>query len=261
MPTSSPRLVLPTTPSLPTKRWEEQRILMIGQAGVGKSSFFANDPEALFIDTEGNLSHLAVKKVACRSWEDFRAIYEALYAKAAEGTFPYKTLVIDTADRWLALAEEEVISRAKEKYNPTVAAKIFTIGDVPEGAGWSQTTKLVMMALDKLDQFPAAIVLVAHVKQVKVEEPTQKYDKETISLWGGVGSSILGWVKHTLHIQAMYTGDTLQRWTRTLPSKGLESKSHGGIVPDKFKWSTADLKAEWQQFRNLFDNGSGTAHA
>ena len=257
-----PRLVLPTEPTLPTKRWEDQRFLLIGQAGVGKSTWVANDPDAFFIDTEGNLSHLGVKRLPCRSWDDFRAIYEALYAKATEGAFPYKTIVIDTADRWLALAEEEVIGRAREKYSAAVAAKIFTIGDIPEGNGWAQTTKLIMTALDKLDQFPAALMLIAHVKQTKVEEPTQKYDKETVSLWGGVGNNVLGWVKHTLHIQAMYTGDTLQRWIRTLPSKGLESKSHGGLVPDKMKWQTADLKAEWTAFRSLFTEGTpgGNGH-
>lgn len=248
-----PRLVLPTTPTAPTKFWTDQRILMVGQAGVGKSSFWANDPDAFFIDTEGNLSHLNVKKLACRSWEDFRTIYELLYTKAAEGSFPYKTLVIDTADRWLALAEEEVIARAREKYSAAVAAKIFTIGDIPEGNGWAQTTKMVMMALDKLDQLPVALVLIAHVKQVKVKEPTQEYDKETVSLWGGVGSNVLGWVKHTCHLQAMYTGDVLRRYVRTLPSKGLESKSHGGIIPDKLEWKSADLKAEWMAFRSLFD--------
>ena len=249
----APRLVLPVVPSVPTKVWEEQRVLLIGQAGTGKSTFLSNDPDALFIDTEGNLSHLGVKKVPCRSWGDFRTIYEALYAKAAEGAFPYKTLVIDTADRWLALAEEEVIGRAREKYNPTVAAKIFTIGDIPEGNGWAQTTKLIMVALDKLDQLPAALVLVAHVKQVKVEEPTSKYDKETISLWGGVGSNVLGWVKHTLHLQAFWTGDVLHRYVRTLPQKGLEAKSHGAIVQDRLEWTTQDLRKEWETFRKLFD--------
>mgnify|MGYP001596858466 CR=1 FL=1 len=254
--TSSPKLILPTEATAPTKRWGEMRFLMMGQAGCGKSTFWANDANALFIDTEGNLSHLGVKKVACRSWGDFRDIYEALYvaAQTANGVpFPYSTLIVDTADRWLALAEEEVIGRAREKYSAAVSAKIFTIGDIPEGNGWAQTTKLVMTALDKLDQLPCALVLIAHVKQVKVEEPTQKYDKETVSLWGGVGSNVLGWMKHTLHIQAMYVGDTLKRYIRTLPSKGLESKSHGGLVPDKTEWKTADLKAEWTTFRGLFE--------
>ena len=111
---------------------------------------------------------------------------------------------------------------------------------------------MVMTALDKLDQLPCALVLIAHVKQVKVEEPTQKYDKETVSLWGSIGTNVLGWVKHTLHIQAMHVGDTLKRYIRTLPSKGLESKSHGGIVPDRVEWRTQDLKEEWQTFRALF---------
>lgn len=249
---SASKLVLPTEAQAPSKRWIDQRFLMIGQAGSGKSTFWANDPGALFFDTEGNLTHLAVKRLSIRSWDDFRDAYAALYEANVAGKFPYSTIVIDTADRWLAQAEEEVISRAKEKYKSS-ADKIFTIGDVPEGNGWSTTTKTIMLALDKLDQFPAAVVLIAHVKNVKVEEPTQKYDKETVSLWGGVGSNVLGFVKHTLHIQAMYTGDTLVRTVRTRPSKGLESKSHGGIVPDRMEWKSADLSAEFKTFRALFE--------
>ena len=251
--TASPRLVLPTEPSVISKQWRQQKFLLIGQAGIGKSTLLSNDPDAFFIDTEGNLNHLAVKKLPCRSWEDFREIYAMLVEAQAQGTFPYKTIVLDTTDRWLALAEEEVIQRAKERYRGAVADKIFTIGDIPEGNGWSNTTKLVMTALTKLNQLPAALWLVAHVKQTKVEEPTQKYDKETVSLWGGVGTNVLGWVQHTLHLQAFYAGDTLKRIVRTLPSKGLESKSHGGVIPDRWEWKTAELKEEWAQLRGWFD--------
>lgn len=248
----SPRLVLPTTPTGPTKRWTEQRFLILGQAGIGKSTFLANDPKALFLDTEGNLTHLTCQRVGIRSWEDFRAAYEQLYQAAMANQFPYETLVIDTADRWLSHAEDEVIGWARTKYKGAVAENIRVIGDIPEGNGWANTTKLITTALNKLDELPAAIVLVAHVKQTKVEEPTQKYDKETISLWGNVGASLLGWVKHTLHLQAFYTGEQLRRYVRTLPSKGIESKSHGGIVPDKLEWRTHDLKEEWAHFRGLF---------
>ena len=252
MSVSVPKLILPTEATAPTKRWQDQRFLMIGQAGCGKSTFWSHDPNALFLDTEGNLTHLAVKKVAVRSWEDFREVYGLLYQAQAASTFPYSTLVIDTGDRLLACAEEEVIGRAKEKFK-NKADQIHTIGDIPEGVGWSACTKLMMTALDKLDQFPSALVMIAHVKQTKVEEPTSKYDKETISLWGGIGTNVLGWVKHTMHLTSYYTGDTIHRYVRTLPSKGLESKSHGGLLKDKTEWKTADLKEEFAAFRQIFD--------
>ena len=254
---SAPKLVLPTEVTAPSKHWINQRFLMPGQAGIGKSTFWSNDPNALFLDTEGNLTHLAVKKVAIRCWEDLQEVAALLYAeKAKNQLFPYSTLVIDTGDRMLSCCEEYVIGLAKEKFK-AVADRINVLGDVPEGVGWANTTKLMMNALTKLDELPCALAIITHVKQTKVEEPTQKYDKETISLWGNVGVNLMGFVKHTMHLQAYYVGDALKRVVRTLPSKGIEAKSHGGLVPDRIEWKSADLKAEWLAFRALFDGEPG----
>ena len=244
-----PKMVLPTEISLPSKVWGSQRFLTISQAGVGKSTFWSNDPGAFFIDTEGNLNHLGVKKLPCRSWEDFRSIYGLLYEAAQTGKYPYTTLVIDTIDRLLSRAEEEVIIQAKDKYPK---AEIYTIGDVPKGNGWAKVTTLMDTALHAMDQLPSALVLISHPKSVQMDEPTGKYDKETICLWGQVGTKVLGFAQHTLQVQAMYAGDQLVRIVRSLPSKGLEAKSHGGIVPDRMEWKSRDLKAEFEVFRALF---------
>jgi len=249
----APKLVLPTEAAIPTKLWGLQRFLMIGQAGCGKSTFWANDPNALFLDTEGNISHLAVKSLRIRSWEDFRNVYGLLYQANTNGAFPYSTIVVDTGDALLALAEEDTIQWARTFYKGDVRDRIFTIGDIPEGNGWGRTSKALMTAFRKLDEFPAALVIIAHLKNVKVKEPTAEYDKETVSFWGNTATQVLGWVKHTMHLKATYVGSQLTRRVCTLPSRGLESKSHGGIVPDGMKWESADLKQEWEQFRGLFE--------
>ena len=251
---TAPKLVLPTEVTPASKRWIDQRFLMLGQAGIGKSTFWANDPNALFVDTEGNLTHLAVKRLPVRSWGDMQEVGAMLFEQAAKTgvPFPYSTLVIDTLDRLLAYAEEYVVAHAKEKFSK-MADSIDTIGDVPNGGGWADTTKLMVNCLTKLDQLPCALVMVAHVKQDKVEEPLQKYDKETVSLWKGVGAAVLGFSKHTLHLQAYYVGDTLKRFIIAMPSKGVEAKSHGGLVPNKLEWKTPKLQEEFTQFRGLFD--------
>ena len=47
-----PKLVLPTERSGVDKRWTSQKIGMIGQAGIGKSEFWAQGEKTLFIQTE-----------------------------------------------------------------------------------------------------------------------------------------------------------------------------------------------------------------
>ena len=99
--TEAATLILPTEPQVPTFNWQTQKFVMLGQSGIGKSEFWAHDPGALFVDTEGNLSHLslAFKPLPCRSWSEWREIGNALYILKDSGNFPYHTIIIDTMDR------------------------------------------------------------------------------------------------------------------------------------------------------------------
>lgn len=248
---SPPALALPTTRSAPSKRWIDQRIMVIGQGGLGKSSLLSHGEKTLFIDTEGGIEHLSVMKLRCETFEDFRAQYLLLLAAATAGTFPYDTIVVDTLDKYISAAENDTVKWGRSKFTKS---DIKTIGDVPEGQGWNRTKSAIMGGLENLAKLPAALVLITHPKTIKIEEPTAKYDKETICAWGQLAPTVLGWMHHNLHIEARYgQGGALRRTVRTVPSKNMEAKSHGGIIPDGLEWKTADLAAEYAHLRSLFD--------
>lgn len=246
------KLTLPTAPQPATKFWQDQKFLVIGQAGCGKSTLFSNGERTYFEDTEGNLTHLSCIRLPSRSWSEFRQNYLRLHAAAQANAFPYDTIVIDTVDRWVAAAEQEIIGLAREKF-PKVADKIDTIGDVPEGAGWSNSRRLVMTALTNLEQLPAAVVLIGHIKHTKVKTDIEEFDKETISMWAGLAVDLLGWAKHVLHVKAQYKGEHLMRLVKTMPHQSMEGKSHGGLIPNNWEWKTRDLGAEYKQLRGWFD--------
>lgn len=248
-------LVLPKTPLQATKRWTDQKFLMLGPGKVGKSAFWAHGEKTLFLEVEPGLNHLSVMKVPVRSWEDFKEAAGELYrlAHGAE-TFPYDTIVIDTYDKLVDRANEAVIGLAKQKYSKSIdkGLEINTVGDVPEGNGWAMATSLVHLALDKITEFPAAIVLISHVANREMQDGVRKYQRDTISVGGQMGTKVLHWADHTLHVRAKVQGEAVMRMIRTRPSESIEAGSRGNMVPDGFLLE-GDLKASYQKFRALFE--------
>lgn len=241
---------LPKQKSKVDLRFASQKIGIIGASGIGKSEFLAQEDKALFLETEQGLNFLEVYKVPVRSWNDLRDVYASLKQAQQKGEFPYTMIVIDTIDRLVDLAEEEIISRAKDFYK-NIADQINTISDIPNGGGWTKTRELVSNFFKKLEGFDCAIAFIGHLSTKRVEEGVRKYDKNTISLWAGVGNDMLAWADCILHIESHMIGDKLVRTVYTRPTQSREAKSRGAVVPDAVKWSD-NAKDNWSKFRSLF---------
>jgi len=241
---------LPIEKTKPDLRFSVQKIGIIGQSGIGKSAFLAQEDKALFLETEAGLNFLEVFKIPIRTWNDLRDAYASLKEAQTKGSFPYTMIVIDTIDRLVDLAEEEIVARGKDFYK-NIADQINGIGDIPNGAGWSKTRELIMNFFNKIEQFDCAIAFVGHLSTKRVEEGVRKYDKNTISLWSSIGNDMLAWADCILHIEAHLVGDKLIRTVYTKPTQTREAKSRGGIVEDNWKWENDD-KTNWNKFRSFF---------
>lgn len=241
---------LPTGKSKKNLDFNSQKFGMIGAAGIGKSEFWAQDPKAFFIESEAGLNFLEVFKMPARSWNDLRNIYALLKNAENEGKFPYSVVVMDTIDRIVDYAEEEVIEKAREFYTK-IADQINTIGDIPNGAGWFKTKDKVMNLLNKLEELPCAVAYVGHVTNKLFEDGVRKWHKSTINIGGKLGLELLAWPDHVLHVEAMLVGDKLTRSVWTKPTQSREAKSRGGVVPNGVKW-TEDMKKNYEEFRKLF---------
>lgn len=239
---------LPLQSSEIDNRFCVQKIAILGAPGIGKSSFLACEPDAFFFDLEGGLHFLHVKKLPVRDWDELREVFMALKKASNEGKFPYSMVVIDPVDRLIDIAEEFVISNARNFYKKT---EINTIGDIPEGRGWDQRRRMVSSFLDELTKLGCAVAFISHLEIKRIEEESRKYDKSTISIGGKIGGDLLAFTDHTLHVQAQLVGDRLQRTVYTKPTQSREAKSRGGIVADQWKWLDDD-KENWKKFRGLF---------
>ena len=68
-------ITLPKEKSKVENKWIDQKIGMIGSAGIGKSEFWSHGDKTLYIQTEAGLNHLSVMKVPVRSWGDFKELF------------------------------------------------------------------------------------------------------------------------------------------------------------------------------------------
>lgn len=151
-----------------------QKVVIYGPEGIGKSTFASRFPEALFIDTEGGTKLLDVARLpAPQNWQD--VLDEVNYV--ANNATCCKTLVIDTAD-W---AEQQAISAICQR------AKKSGIEDFGYGKGYTYVAEEfqgLLRKLDKLIDLGINVVITAHAKMRKFEQPDEMgaYDRWELKL-------------------------------------------------------------------------------
>jgi len=123
------------TEKVPASKFNPKRMVIYGQAKIGKSSMLAQLENNLIIDTEGGTEYMEAMAVQARTVEDLGQIAQAIKEKNAEvGHNFYKYITIDTATR----LEEICLPWAAREYKQTVD-KSWTgtdVRDIGFGAGY-----------------------------------------------------------------------------------------------------------------------------
>ncbi len=138
-----------------------KRLLIYGQAGVGKTTLISKLPGVLFADTEDGTSHLNVDRVPVRSLADLRAIVAALLKSELT---EYKVLAIDTADRLWDLCAADICK----------ANNWESIEQPSYGKGMKMATEKflsIISALDRLVEAGISVILVCHCKIERMSPP------------------------------------------------------------------------------------------
>lgn len=157
-----------------------QKVVIYGPEGIGKSTFAAQFPKPLFIDTEGSTSHLEVDRLPRpTSWQMLKQ-----YIKDLKGdTMGYHTLVIDTAD-WAERLCEEAVCQSNGKVG---------IEDFGYGKGYTYVKEKFGRLLDSLSDLIDAgmnVVLTAHsiIRKFELPEETGAYDRYELKLGQKAGN-------------------------------------------------------------------------
>ena len=170
------------------------KTVLYGPEGIGKSTFAAQFPAPVFIDTEGGTKRLNVARLpAPTSW----AMLLDEVAEVSRGNVPCGTLVIDTADWAERLCIDAVCARAKVK----------GIEDFGYGKGYTYAKEEFGKLLDALEEVLNTghnVVVLAHAAITKFEQPDAvgNYDRWSMK----TSPSAAGMVRHAAVCQLQNRG-------------------------------------------------------
>lgn len=192
------------------------KVVVYGPEGIGKSTFAAQFPDPLFIDTEGSTKHMDVARLQRpTSWT--MLLEEIQYAKTNQVC---KTLVIDTVD-W---AEQLCIEHICAKHHKN------GIEDFGYGNGYiyvkEEMGRLLKQLEDLIDD-GIHVVLTAHAQIRKFEQPDEMgaYDRYELKLGKKTGSQTSPLIKEWADMVLFANYKT---FSVAVDDKGKIHKAQGG---------------------------------
>ncbi|MCC5829274.1 MAG: ATP-binding protein [Phycisphaeraceae bacterium] len=219
-------IALPKAKTTPTADLATKTTLIYGPPKIGKSTFAAQFPDALFFECEPGLGELSVYKVPTYSWPD---LLEACKLVAAGG-HPFKTVVIDTIDNAFKYCTDHINAKHNVEYE----------GDLAHGKGWAFVKNEWHRVLTRLASLPMGLVLISHAVDKRIETRTGEYTKTQPSLPDRARQVVLGMVDMILYCDTVSRprsggdgkGVDIVRVMRTKPHPTYEAGDRTGRLPE-----------------------------
>jgi hypothetical protein len=195
-----------------------QKIVLYGPEGIGKSTFAAQFPDPLFIDTEGSTNNMEVARFDDRP-TSFTFLQQQIdFVKQQK---PCKTLVIDTIDWAERLVIDFITSRADKK----------SITSFGYGEGFIQLEEEYGRFLNKLTdlvEIGINVVLTAHAKITKFEQPDEMgaYDRYELKLGNKTTAKTAALTKEWADMVLFMNYKT---YSVAVDDKGKKHKGQGGV--------------------------------
>ncbi len=227
------------------------RAVIYGPDGVGKSTFCASAPGAVFIASEDGLDNIDAKSVdAPKTWVDLLAEVEELTSDAR-----CKTIVIDTLDWAEPLCWDHVVAQGNDgKKVKNIEAFGYGKGYVAAVGEW----RVLLAALQRAGEAGKNVLLTAHAARKTVKNPVgEDYEQWQIKL----NDKAAGLIREWSHIVAFAELDIStvddggrtkgifsgKRVLRTAPSAGYQGKTRLALP--------AKLPLDWASFAAAVEAG------
>jgi hypothetical protein len=240
-----------------TRRIQAPKVLLAGEPKIGKSTFAAQAPNAIGICTEDGLSGIDAKAFPlCNTLND---VYEAI-ATLYQEKHDYNAVFLDSLDWTEPLVHEHVCRMNKWD---TIETPGYGKGYVAAAAEWKNL----------LDGFEAlrrergmAIIMVAHVKQKRIESPTHEgYDAWVLKLHDRASALCLEWadiVGYAAHRIALKKTDAGfgQKETKALKTgeRMLHLEAHPAY-PSGTRFGLEDCELSWEAFASQLAQATAQA--
>lgn len=166
------------------------RALVYGLPGIGKSTFAAGAPGALFLDAEHGTLGLDVARVEINRWKDLQDVLRELMGEHA-----YKTVILDTVDAVERMLVDEVCRQADAQTIDNVGGGF--------GRGWTRVEARWNSVLEQLANLQHArglnVILLAHCNASTFSDPAgEDYTRWQLRLNKKLKESTTGWVDEML---------------------------------------------------------------
>lgn len=163
-----------------------QKITLYGPEGVGKSTFAAQFPNVLFIDTEDSTTHMDVARLDKPT--SMQMLIKQL--KWVKDNKPCQTLAIDTLDWAETLVKNHIIT--------THGVTSIELVEKGYGKGYTILEEQFGKLLNLLNEVVDAgihVVLLCHAKVARFEDPTEMgaYDRYELKLEKKVAAKVKEW--------------------------------------------------------------------
>jgi hypothetical protein len=169
--------MLPTVKTEPKFDILNLRLFLYGPPKIGKSTFCAGMPDAVFAATEPGLNNLSVFQAPIASWKDFLQFC----GEIAGGKHQFKTVIIDTIDRLYRLCETHVCE----------SLNIITPEDMNYGKGRAKVNAEFFRVMDRLTSLPYGLVFTSHAVTKEVKTPGGNTDRTIPTLPDKVSQYII----------------------------------------------------------------------
>ena len=177
----------------PAKRQRKRRLMIYGQDGIGKSTFAAQAPTPLFIQTELGLSDIRGVKALprCKTFLDFAGYVKQI--REAE-TVPFEALIIDSLTGLETLVKQQALA----DYNNENSKSLDAYESIPYGAGPAWALKVWRLILDRLEEINIDkdiwVILVGHVQIEPFKNPAgDNYDRYVPKLEKTASAAVREW--------------------------------------------------------------------
>ena len=209
---------LPTKKTLAKMNLSDHVILIYGDPGVGKSSFCAGFPNALFFATEPGLTSLDTYEVPITSWPDFLGAC----AEVAEGNHDFKTIVIDTIDNLYDHCVQYIEQRNG----------VEDIGDLAYGKGYRLVKEEFSRAITKLASLPYGLILTSHVIEMELKKSGGERTRAIPSMNKRAFEFVNKFVGLIFYATARRDDDGWKRVLYTKPTANFIAKDRLTILPN-----------------------------
>tara|TARA_R100001086_G_scaffold165744_1_gene89753 strand:- start:724 stop:1437 length:714 start_codon:yes stop_codon:yes gene_type:complete len=213
-----------------------QVITVIGEPGIGKSTFASQFPNALFAATEPGLNFLEVYQAPITSWGKFKTLCKELSGSPKH----IETLIIDTIDILYLHCTNHHNSLANDGEGVEHASDNGKYG---RGFGIINSDFRRVLSLLPLlrtnNGNPMGLVFVTHAKEIEVDTRTGKINQWRSTLSGKAAETVTGMSDIILFL----TVHNNERIILTDKSERYTAKDRTGRLPAKLPLNYAAFAA------------------